>query len=196
VADGRTNTDSNISGSPDVKLAPDQSVLRTNLRHRLERIPDGHPSSADYRSADLPPRHTDRQRARDPAASESGRRGPDAHEHPDLPSADSIKLADDRARHILDGDGPGTPGGGHRHGTGRPGKTEFPETWPDDKVLAAIEDAAGHPADADWQEFNSRWRVSGEREHVRVTVVVLPDGSIWAAWPEPGGAGVTQNPRT
>lgn len=93
-------------------------------------------------------------------------------------------------------DGAGTPGGGHRHGTGRPGKTEFPQTWPDDKILAAIQDAAGHPADADWQEFNSRWRVSAEREHVRVTVVVLPDGSIWAAWPEPGGAGVTQNPRT
>ena len=41
----------------------------------------------------------------------------------DRPPLDSLHVTPERAGHILDGD---RWGGGHRHGTGRPGKTEFP----------------------------------------------------------------------
>ena len=41
----------------------------------------------------------------------------------DRPALDSLHVAPERAKHILDGD---RWGGGHRHGTGRPGKTNCP----------------------------------------------------------------------
>ncbi len=43
-------------------------------------------------------------------------------DHPDRPLPDSLRTTPERTKHILDGD---SWGGGHRHGTGRPGKTEF-----------------------------------------------------------------------
>jgi Bacterial EndoU nuclease len=113
--------------------------------------------------------------------------------HPDRPAADDIKLPEDRRVHILDGDGPGKPGGGHRHGTGRPGKTEFPASWGDEKIVSIVTDVARNPDTVAWQNFNSRWRAAGEREGVVVTGIVRPDGNIWSAWPEPGGTGVVQN---
>lgn len=115
--------------------------------------------------------------------------------HPDRPAAGDIWLPHDRRVHILDGDGPGTPGGGHRYGAGRPGKTEFPAGWDDAKIVSVVEDVARTPDTVIWQGFNSRWRVTGQREGVAVTSIVRPDGKIWSAWPEPGGAGVTQNPK-
>ena len=54
-----------------------------------------------------------------------------------------VDLTDTRARkHILDGD---LTGGGHRWGTGKPGKSEFPLSWSDDKILHAISDIATDP---------------------------------------------------
>jgi hypothetical protein len=104
---------------------------------------------------------------------------------------DSIRLPPERARHILDGD---SWGGGHRHGTGRPGKAEFPASWDDERTIGHIMDVARHPdARPVWQP-NHRWRLQGERDAVAVTVIVKPDGGIWAAWPEAGSPGVTRNP--
>ena len=64
--------------------------------------------------------------------------------HPDRPPPDSLHVAPERARHILDGD---RWGGGHRHGTGRPGKTEFPSGWDDDKIIGHVLDVARNPGD-------------------------------------------------
>ncbi len=100
----------------------------------------------------------------------------------------------DRAEHILAGDGPDAVNGGHRHGTGNPGKTEFPSDWSDEKIVSAVQDVARNPDVAHWQEFNERWKVRGERDGVTLTPVVLPDGRIWTAWPQLGGPGVTRNP--
>jgi len=114
--------------------------------------------------------------------------GPRADGHP---AADSIRLPPERVRHILDGD---RWGGGHRHGTGRPGKAEFPASWDDEQTIGHIMDVARHPdARPVWQP-NHRWRLRGERDAVDVTVIVKPDGGIWAAWPEEGSPGVTRNP--
>lgn len=54
-----------------------------------------------------------------------------------------VDLTDDKARqHILDGD---ATGGGHRAGSGTPGKTEFPEDWSDAETLHHISDVATDP---------------------------------------------------
>ncbi len=61
-------------------------------------------------------------------------------------SSSHCDLTDARgAKHILDGDGPGR-GGGHRAGTGKSGKSEFPSSWSDKKILDAVSDVATDPA--------------------------------------------------
>jgi hypothetical protein len=140
-------------------------------------MPDAHPSSANYEATQLfkndreqPDTHTQPDRPQERALG-CGWQAFEIRDHPHRPNPDDIRLTAERGRHILDGDGPGTPGGGHRHGTGRPGKTEFPAAWSDRRVIAAVEDIARDPEEAHWQNFNGRWRVTGEREHVRVTAV-------------------------
>jgi hypothetical protein len=131
---------------------------------------------------------------RDPERAVSGWETADARDHPDRPVVSEIHVPPDRVQHILEGDGPGKFGGGHRHGTGRPGKTEFPESWSDDAIISTVEEIARQPETVEWQR-NNRWHATGERDGVRVTAVVLPDGRIWTAWPWPGGPGVTKNPK-
>ena len=85
-------------------------------------------------------------------------------------------------------------GGGHRHGAGRAGATEFPGTWPEDQVVANIISVAGDPDRTPVWQPNQRWRVRGTRDGVEIIVIVKRDGAIWSAWPLPGGRGVQQNP--
>lgn len=104
----------------------------------------------------------------------------------------SVNLPDERRTHILDGDEHG--GGGHRHGTGRPLKTEFPERWSDDRIIAHVLSVAQSPDDTPFMQDNGRWKVHGVRDGVDVSVIVKPDGRIWTSYPEPGGEGVVENP--
>jgi hypothetical protein len=111
----------------------------------------------------------------------------------DRPLPDAIRVSPERASHILDGD---EYGGGHRHGTGRPGKTEFPASWDDKKVVAAALDIARKPDPLPvHQDWNNRWLCSGTRDGVEVSVIVLPGGEVWTAWPQEGSPGVIRNPR-
>lgn len=178
---------------------------------RLDRLPAFHPSSRRYKDGRLnepvnlkaleltdepiaaPPEAKSGRTVENPRASAWD--NADLSNDPDRPSLSDIRLPEDRRTHILDGDGPGKPGGGHRHGTGRPGKTEFPAEWDDDKIVSMVEDAARSPDRVIRQEFNSRWWTTGKREGVEVTSIVCPDGRIWSAWPEPGGPGVIENPK-
>jgi hypothetical protein len=154
---------------------------RDELARRLAQMPDKHPSSARYETADRGQQagvdrpategaarsDTDRADAHGAAdradgsgadgggpdagtgaadeSRESGWQAPGVRDHPDRPDPYNLRLPDDRAQHILDGDGPDTNGGGHRHGTGREGKTEFPENWPDETVLSMVMDVAREP---------------------------------------------------
>jgi hypothetical protein len=113
-------------------------------------------------------------------------------DHPERPSPDSLHVAPERARHILDGD---RWGGGHRHGTGRPGKTEFPSGWDDEKIIGHVLDVARAPDDPPVFQANRRWRMHGQREDVGINVIVQPDCRIWSAWPDAGSPGVVKNPR-
>ena len=113
----------------------------------------------------------------------------------DRPPLDRIRVSPERAADILDGDSTGN-GGGHRHGTGRPGKTEFPASWDDQKVLDTVLDVARLPDRPPVnQDRNNRWLCTGMRDSVEASVIVLPDGEVWTAWPEEDSPGVVRNPR-
>jgi Bacterial EndoU nuclease len=107
------------------------------------------------------------------------------------PPLDALRIPPERATHILDGD---ATGGGHRHGTGSPGKTEFPAHWDDDTILDAISAVAHSPQDVH-QQWNQRWKARGEHDKVLVEVIIEPDATVWTAWPEEGSPGVVRNPK-
>lgn len=121
------------------------------------------------------------------------RSGWDGVPEDDRPPRDGFRLSAERAAHILDGEPDG--GGGHRSGTGKPGKTEFPASWDDGKVLAAILDVVRRPdSTPGHQEWNGRWVARGTRDDVGIVAVIERDGRIWTAWPLPGGPEVVKNP--
>jgi hypothetical protein len=97
-------------------------------------------------------------------------------------------IDDDRSKHILDGD---KTGGGHRAGTGNPGKSEFPSSWSDDKIKGEVSDVATDPSSSRAPGRGGREIVSGTRDGIDIEVVVDPNGRIITAYP----TNVPRNPR-
>jgi hypothetical protein len=127
-----------------------------------------------------------------PAEERTDRSGWDTVDSEKRPPLDAIRVTPERMVHILDGD---STGGGHRHGTGKPGKTEFPAGWNDEKITNALLDVARRPdQQPSHQKWNDRWVARGTRDDVEVVVVISGDGRIWSGWPNPGGSGVIKNP--
>jgi hypothetical protein len=159
--------------------ASDRGAAR-DLRARIAELPAAHPSAVGYLSDQLATRerqHRDLPRAASPA---------------DYAGDADIRAADDRRTHILDGD---KTGGGHRHGTGVPDKTEFPADWDDDQIIDAILAVARTPdREPEHQNWNDRWKVSGQHKGVEIFAIVESDGAIWTAWPGEGSPGVVKNP--
>jgi hypothetical protein len=123
----------------------------------------------------------------------TGRSGWDMIDAGNRPQLDAIGVSPERTKHILDGEAKGS--GGHRHGVGKPGKTEFPQSWDDTKIMNHILDVARRPdSQPVHQHWNDRWVCGGTRDGIEVSVVVLRTGEIWTAWPEEGGPGVIRNP--
>jgi hypothetical protein len=127
--------------------------------------------------------------ASDEGTKRSGWDGISSDERPDL---DALRITSERTTHILDGD---KNGGGHRHGTGKPGKTEFPASWNDRKIIDSLLNVARRPDQTPgFQERNSRWLARGTRDDVEIVAVVTRDACVWSGWPLPGGPGVVKNP--
>lgn len=99
------------------------------------------------------------------------------------------KVSAMRRIHILDGD---KNGGGHAYGTGRPGKTEFPKSWDDDKVIRHTTDVARRPDETPILQANGRWSCMGTREQVNMRTIVDSDGGVRTAHPI-DGPGVHRN---
>jgi hypothetical protein len=128
------------------------------------------------------------------AADRAGRGGWNEIDSAEWPPAEGIRMSSERTTHILDGEADG--GGGHRHGTGKPGKTEFPASWDDKEIVDNVLDVAQRPdCTPTLQHRNNRWICIGTREDVEVSVIVLRSGEVWTSWPEEGGPGVVRNPR-
>jgi hypothetical protein len=94
----------------------------------------------------------------------------------------------DRAKHILDGDG--ATSGGHRSGTGKPGKSEFPADWSDEKILGEISDVATHPGSTTAPGRGGRSVVTGTRDGIDIEVIV-GKGKIITGYP----TNVERNPK-
>lgn len=106
-------------------------------------------------------------------------------------SIDNVSIPEDRARHILDGEG---RSGGHRYGTGTPGKTEFPVSWSDDDILDAIRLVAGSGTVIGPAHREGDLLITGEVNGVTIRVVVRPIGEVRTGYPV-SGEGVIENPR-
>ncbi|MBO9737063.1 hemagglutinin repeat-containing protein [Xanthomonas phaseoli pv. phaseoli] len=93
-------------------------------------------------------------------------------------------LLDPKAtKHILDGDSPAS--GGHRFGTGNPGKTEFPASWSDDKIAHVVSDVATDPK-VKWSLPDNRGYVTGTANREGLDVKVVYDtksGRIVSGYP-------------
>ena len=129
-----------------------------------------------------------------PGTERPERSGWDTVDAENRPRLDAIRITPERGTHILDGEPNG--GGGHRHGTGKPGKTEFPASWSDQKILDTLLDVARRPDRVPRrQERNGNWVTRGTRDDVEVVAIVAGDGTVWSGWPLPGGPGVVKNPK-
>ena len=106
-------------------------------------------------------------------------------------SIEGISIPENRARHILDGDG---RSGGHRFGTGNPGKTEFPASWTDAEIIEAIRQVAGTGTVVGSAHRVGDLLIGGELNGVRIRVVVRPNGEVRTGYPV-SGDGVIENPR-
>jgi hypothetical protein len=127
-------------------------------------------------------------------AGDGKRSGWDTIDNEKRPPLDDIRVTPERTEHILDGDS--TDSGGHRHGVGNPGKTEFPSSWDDKKIMDTILDVGRRPDEPPiYQDWNGRWLARGTRDEVTVVVVIASDGRIWSGWPRLGGPGVVKNPK-
>jgi RHS repeat-associated protein len=96
------------------------------------------------------------------------------------PASDkSVDLTDAKAKtHILDGD---ATGGGHRAGTGISGKSEFPASWSDEKILHEISDVTTDPASKVTLQGNTTI-YQGTRDGVDLKVIYR-DGRIVTGYP-------------
>ncbi len=104
-------------------------------------------------------------------------------------SEDKPSLLDPKGeQHVLDSD---KTGSGHRSGTGKPGKSEFPSGWSDDRIKGEISDVATDPASSRSPGRGGREVVRGTRGGIDIEVIVEPNGRIVTGYP----TNVPRNPR-
>lgn len=103
-----------------------------------------------------------------------------------------LDLTPERRRHILDGDEYGN-GGGHRYGTGRRCKSEFPAGWSDDDIIRRVMDTARNPESIVWQPGRKTFVVTATHAGVVVTTIVKKHGAVVSGYPLKG-RGVRRNP--
>ncbi|MGK8469286.1 DUF2332 family protein [Nocardia cyriacigeorgica] len=148
---------------------------------------DGVGPIADAGETGVRPEHGMSSSSEDTFRSDTAQRAP----------LETLRLDDERRIHILDGD---ATGGGHRAGTGKPGKTEFPPAWSDDQIVDLVWTIARNWSNATLREFTDGrtgathfWQLEHVHEGVHVVVRVALDGRILTAWPA-RGPGVVRNP--
>ena len=107
------------------------------------------------------------------------------------PCDELINLLDQKAiDHVLEGsvkigkDGKPIYSGGHRPGTGFPGKSEFPSGWADDKITDAISGALTDPKARWTMQDHGNWLIIRWVDGVKVQTVLNPKtGRIVSGFP-------------
>ncbi len=93
----------------------------------------------------------------------------DMGEHDDtlMPSMPVI-ISDQRVQHILYGD---HKGGGHKHGVGKPCKSEFPQGWDDERIIDVTRQIAAND-NLSWErQRNGYYVAEAYEDDIRVRVV-------------------------
>ena len=101
------------------------------------------------------------------------------------PRREDIRLTPERIQVILRGDPGNDTIGGHLHGTGRPGTSEFPASWSPAEIIGAVLLVALDPeeiAEAPQGPPGIRW-FEGWQDGVNISGVVRDDGEIEDAYP-------------
>lgn len=80
-----------------------------------------------------------------------------------------FKLTAQRRIHILYGDG---TGGGHKAGAGKPGKTEFPVSWDEDRIISTVIRIANDQRLPMRQSGKRYWLRMGEEDGLQIRVVL------------------------
>lgn len=90
-------------------------------------------------------------------------------------------ITPDREHHILYGD---RTGGGHLHGIGKPCKTEFPQSWDAEKIIARVRAEAAND-NVKWRREKNGYHSSDRMiDGVRVRIVLDEDRShVITAYP-------------
>jgi len=90
-------------------------------------------------------------------------------------------LTQDSIIHILYGD---ERGGGHKFGIGKPCKSEFPESWSDEKITETVKTIAAND-NLNWQEENNGYFVTETmQDDIEIRVVLNDDKTrIITAYP-------------
>jgi RHS repeat-associated protein len=89
-----------------------------------------------------------------------------------------------RTSHILDGEvrPNGSFGGGHRFGTGFPGKSEFPASWSDAQIMHNISDVATDPNSVFMPGRGGDIWATGARSGIDIEML-MRNGEIWTGYP-------------
>ena len=78
----------------------------------------------------------------------------------------------ERRKHILYGD---KTGGGHKYGTGKAGKSEFPKSWSDDKIIHVISITARDKASQCKTQRNGYCKIDERIENIDLRVILGRD---------------------
>jgi hypothetical protein len=194
----RGNAD-NKGGMPELGTDTHNRGTPRDLRARLAELPSSHPSAIGYlkdqpsgRRLGASPQLDNKAPPIEAGSRERATRDLSRATAPaDYARDGDIRVTPGTRTHILEGD---ERGGGHRHGIGRPGRTEFPRDWDDHYIIDVVLGVAREPDRVpERQNWNGRWRVSGKHDGVEIVAIVESDGLVWTAWPVEGSPGVVKN---
>ncbi len=80
-----------------------------------------------------------------------------------------VRISEQRQTHILHGD---KTGGGHKFGTGKACKSEFPKEWNNEEIIETIQTMAAND-NVDWKKQKNGYYVSEQtKDGVKVRVVL------------------------
>lgn len=183
-----------LSGAGAAALVPDRAVEYDSAQYEYDVVPDIASIAAD---ASVPSEWRVVGRR---AVAMGALEPPVGHVYDQSQDSVAPRVTDDlvdlvspsRRSHILDGEvrPNGTFGGGHRAGTGYPGKSEFPASWSDDQIMHYISDVATDPLSTTVRTQGRDVFVAGTRDRIDIEVLIR-NGEIWTAYP----TNVPRNPR-
>jgi len=97
----------------------------------------------------------------------------------DVKGEHHVPLSPEREKHIVEGD---ETGGGHAPGTGKAGKSEFPDGWSNEEIVKEVRGIADDPTVNPVYDKGDYVKET-TRNGVNIRVIIRPGKGIWTAYP-------------